>query len=137
MLEVERRLSLNAAADEVWDLIGDFLDLGWHPAAKATNPDDRGGIVHRVIVLPDDAEILERLEDMDDAGRSYSYSIVESPLPVTDYRSTLKVYDLGEEGTEVLWRSDFRAAGIDDEEARKIVAGIYEAGFSALAERFG
>ncbi|MFE1191555.1 SRPBCC family protein [Streptomyces olivaceoviridis] len=35
--------------------------------------------------------IVERLEAFDDKERSYTYSIVRAPFPVTDYRSTLTV----------------------------------------------
>lgn len=136
MLEVERRLSLATGAEEVWDLVGDFGDLGWHPAAKATDLEDRDGIVHRAITLPDDAVLVERLEGMDDSGKIYSYSIVEGPLPVSDYRSTLRVIPL-KDGCEVAWGSTFAAAGVSDEAAKEVVAGIYEAGFAALSEKFG
>lgn len=135
MLEVERRLSLTTGADEVWDLVGDFGDLGWHPAAKATDLEDRDGIVHRAITLPDDAVLVERLEDMNDSGKTYSYSIVEGPLPVSDYRSTLRVIAV-DDGCEVCWGSAFAAAGVDDDAAKEVVAGIYEAGFAALSEKF-
>jgi len=135
MLEVERRLSLATGADEVWDLVGDFGDLGWHPAAKATDLEDRDGIVHRAITLPDDAVLVERLEDMDDAGKTYSYSIVEGPLPVSDYRSTLRVIAV-DDGCEVCWGSAFTAAGVGDDAAKEVVAGIYEAGFAALSQKF-
>jgi len=136
MLEVERRLSLAAGADEVWDLVGDFGDLGWHPAAKATDLEDRDGIVHRAITLPDDAVLVERLEDMNDSGKTYSYSIVEGPLPVSDYRSTLRVIAV-DDGCEVCWGSAFTAAGVGDDAAKDVVAGIYEAGFAALSQKFG
>ena len=136
MLEVERTVALGANADDVWDLIGDFSDLGWHPAAKATDLEDRDGVVHRTITLPDDAVLVERLEDMDDAGRSYSYSIVEGPLPVAKYRSTLRVF-AADSGCEVVWRSDFESAGVGDGEAQEIIGGIYDAGFAALSDRFG
>lgn len=136
MLEVERRLSLATGADEVWDLVGDFGDLGWHPAAKATDLEDRDGIVHRAITLPDDAVLVERLEEMDDSGKTYSYSIVEGPLPVSDYRSTLRVISV-DSGCEVCWGSAFAAAGVGDEAAKEVVAGIYEAGFAALSKKFG
>jgi len=135
MLEVERRLSLATRADEVWDRIGDFGDLSWHPAAKATDLLDSGDFIQRIVTLPDDAVIIERLDDMDDVGKSYFYSIVESPLPVSAYRSTLVVTAV-EDGCEVSWRSEFEANGVDDESAKNAVAGIYEAGFSALAKLF-
>ena len=136
MLEVERTVTLSAGADAVWDLIGDFADLGWHPAVSDTALEDRGGTVHRALTLADGQILVEKLEEMDDAGRKYGYGIVEGPLPVADYHSALKVIDEGET-CEVVWGSSFSANGVDDEEAKTIVAGIYEAGFKALKDRFG
>ena len=68
---------------------------------------------------------------------SQSYSIVDGPLPVTDYHSTIKV-TAGDDGTcTVDWTGQFNPDGADDETAKKIIAGIYTAGLSALKKRFG
>lgn len=136
MVEVERRVSLAGSAEDVWDAIGDFSDMSWHPAARDTDLEDRDGVVHRVVTLPDGSILVERLEDMDDSGKSYSYSIVEGPLPVSRYRSTLSIVANGK-GCDVVWRCGFVARGMDDAAAREVVAGIYEAGINALTDRYG
>ena len=46
--------------------------------------------------LPEPAElttgaIRERLLEMSDLGHHYSYSILDSPLPVANYRATLRL----------------------------------------------
>lgn len=132
MAEVSRTITLNASLDDVWGLIGGFQALAdWHPAAESVAREDVDGVEHRRIALKGGGEILEKL--LDHGGGSYRYSIVESPLPVTDYVSTISAADF-EGKTLVTWGSTFEPAadGADD-----VVAGIYEAGFAALAERFG
>ena len=50
---------------------------------------------------------------------------------------TIKVTS-GDDGTcTVDWTGQFNPDGADDETAKKIIAGIYTAGLSALKKRFG
>jgi len=132
MAEVSRTITLNAPMDQVWGLIGDFQGLAnWHPAAESVAKEEIDGAEHRRIALKGGGEILEKL--LDSGGGSYRYEIVESPLPVANYVSNLSAADF-EGKTLVTWGATFdgTADGADD-----VVAGIYEAGFGALAERFG
>jgi len=132
MATVSRSITLNASVDEVWGVIGNFQGLAdWHPAAASVSKEEIDGTEHRRIHLEGGGEILERLHDA--GGGTYTYTIVESPLPVTSYLSMLSAAD--QDGkTVVTWGSTFEptADGAED-----VVAGIYEAGFGALTERFG
>jgi hypothetical protein len=132
MSDVSRTITLNASVEDVWGLIGDFQGLAnWHPAAESVTKEESGGDEHRRIALKGGGEILEKL--LDHGGGSYSYTIIESPLPVKDYVSTISAAAY-EGKTLVTWGATFEgtADGADD-----VVAGIYEGGFAALAERFG
>lgn len=72
----------------------------------------------RRLATPGGATIIERLAAFNHPGRSYSYVIVESPFPVTDYVSTLRVKDVdGGEGTRVEWSGRFTPVGVSDDEA--------------------
>ena len=70
-------------------------------------------------------EVVERLDNWDDAKRSYTYSILSGPLPVSDYRSTLSVAPDGK-GSALHWHSTYQAKGTSDAEAKKLIDGIYE-----------
>ena len=132
MAEVSRTVTLAASVDDVWGLIGGFQALGdWHPAVESVTKEEIGGAEHRRIALKGGGEILEKL--LEHGGGSYRYSIVESPLPVTDYVSTLSAAEF-EGKTMVTWEATFEgtADGADD-----VVAGIYDGGFGTLTERFG
>ena len=65
---------------------------------------------------------------------TYTYSILDGPLPVANYQSTLSVAADGD-GSEIRWRGTFDAKGASDAEAEKVIAGIYESGIKALVEK--
>ena len=56
------------------------------------------GAPMRTLTTTDGAVLVERRVQYSDEGMSYSYQILESPLPVADYESTLAVMD-GPEGS--------------------------------------
>ena len=63
---------------------------------------------------------------------SYQYRITESPLPVADYVSSIRVMAIDDSQSKVIWESTFMAAGATDEEAAGAIKGIYVAGLDAL-----
>ena len=133
MAQVTRSVTLNAAPGDVWAVIGGFKSLAdWHPAVETSTRDDIGGVEHRRLGLAGGGEILEKNLGAD--AMSYGYEIIESPLPVADYKATISVADAGGGRAVVVWASTYQgtAEGADD-----IVAGIYTAGLDALAAKFG
>ena len=128
MINVTRTGALDADADAVWAAIGDFHALeAWHPAVVRQTAE--GDL--RNLEVPGGAVIVERLIGQD--ARSYAYRIESGPLPVRDYRSVLSVAPAAE-GSVVVWTSTFEPTSDNSAAA---IAGIYEAGITALAQRFG
>ncbi len=139
MAKVNMTTELPVPADAVWAVIGNFNALArWHPAVEKSEELKEGGATVRKLSLRGGGTILERLESSDDKGHSYSYSIVESPLPVSAYRSRIKVRP-GKDAAScsVEWSSEFTATGAPESEAVKAIRGIYEAGFKNLQKMFG
>lgn len=132
MAQVTRSVALGADPDTVWGAIGGFHALAdWHPAVASSTADDIGGAEHRRLALEGGGEILEKHLGGD--ARSYGYAIVDSPLPVSHYRSVISVVPAGA-GSVVVWSSTFTPKSKDAEE---VIAGVYDAGLGALAARFG
>lgn len=137
MLEVKRETQVAAAPADVWAVIGDFGGLAeWHPAASACSAETVHGEIHRTIVVGDGARLVEKLENLDDAAHTYSYSILEGPLPVDDYLSTLSVEADGT-GSMIRWTGRFVAKGAPDDQAKDVIGGIYDMGLAALKKRLG
>ena len=91
----------------------------------------------RKLTTGDGAVVHERLDSIDAAQRTYTYSITDSPLPLEGYQATIRVADGGGAGSaEVHWSSEFEPAGAPETDVVAIVEGIYQAGFDSLKERF-
>ena len=86
----------------------------------------------RTITFNDGAEVVERLESLDDAGRRLSYTILASTLPVEGYVASLTVRDLGPAGSEVEWFSTFGAKGATEEEVSRLLQVGYRKSLASL-----
>jgi len=128
---VTRSVTLNAPLTEVWGLVGNFHGAAqWHPAIAESIRETVGDEEFRLLKIKGGGEILEHL--VAKTTHSYTYAIIRSPLPVAHYEAKIEANTSGS-GTEITWSSSFTPTA---EGAEDVVAGIYEAGLNALAERF-
>jgi len=136
MAQASACIDVPVSADIVWQLIGGFNSLpDWLPYIPKSEATEGGRVRH--LANPNGETIAERLEKFDNAARSYSYSIIQSPFPVTNYLATISVHDkTGGSGCLVDWWGTFIAKGVSDNEASKLIQGIFEDGLKALAARF-
>ncbi len=75
MATASASLTVSASADRVWNLIGGFDSLpDWLPYIPTSTLSEGGRVRH--LANPDGDAIVERLEAFDQAGRSYTYSIL-------------------------------------------------------------
>ena len=136
MAKVNMQTDLKVEAQKVWELIGGFNTLpDWHPAVEKSELNEEGSM--RKLSLAGGGEIIEKLEKIDDNERVYTYSIVNSPLPVANYTATIRVKDNGEGNSSVEWSSEFNADGAPENDAVQVIQGIYQAGFDHLQKIFG
>jgi len=132
-----------ASADAVWSLVRDFNGLpAWLPAVSASELDEGGsgaevGAVRR-LTLGDGGTVVERLLEMHDAERRFTYEILESPFAVRRYVSTFRVAPVTASGEAfVEWWSEYDADGADEAGLTQTFAdGIYGAGIAALRKNF-
>ena len=75
----------------------------------------------------------------DDTARSYSYSFLEAPFPVTDHLATLRVHQTdGGKGSRVQWSCRFQPNGVSEHEASQLIQmiqGIFDDGLKELAAK--
>lgn len=155
-LKTEMSVTLDATPAEVWEAIGNFDDMGWHPAVATTEMTPEGAPADvpeestRVLHLKSDSgdpTITEQLMKIDPDKRMYKYMITDvavEVLPVTNYSSTLQVNDRDGKA-ELVWKGGYYRgfpnndppAELNDDAAIAAVTAIYQAGLDALAQRFG
>ncbi|WP_020180103.1 SRPBCC family protein [Methylopila sp. M107] len=132
--EVTDTIEIKASPAKVWAASADdFCGIAkFHPAIEKCALSAGGKT--RTLSLKGGGTIVENLTAHKD-GSSYSYVIVESPLPVADYKSTFSVKGSGDTSM-VTWTGSFEPKGADEAAAKKVIAGIYAGGLAALKAKF-
>jgi hypothetical protein len=116
----------------MWSLIGDPAGLAnWHPAI-AKSPSESG---RRTLILADGGEVKEEIMAHDDSARSYTYRIIESPLPMTGYVSTIRVGPSDSGEAEVVWEAEYEPAGVELATLEEMLRGLYTVGLEGLESK--
>lgn len=138
-VQVYKEVEIKAKPEAVWALVGAFNGLDrWHPAVVAVDSEGNGTNVGdlRVLTLGNGAKIIEKLLAYNDQ-QSLRYGILDSPLPISDYVSDITIADgRSPNSAKVTWSSTFKPKGVSKKEAKKIITGIYQAGFDSLVKLF-
>jgi hypothetical protein len=141
--KVTETVEINAPADKVWAVIGNFQDMTWHPAiAKLEGSGGNDANATRTLTLTSGGTIDEKLLSNDPAKKIYKYEITKvdpKVLPVNNYSSSLSVKGEGDKST-VEWKGAFYRGfmnndpppELNDEAAVKAVKGVYRGGLDAL-----
>jgi len=87
---------IDAPVEQVWARIRDFNGLpGWHPRMVESHIEDGKGAETigcvRNFQLASGARLREKLLDFSDQNFLVSYSILETPQPITNHKATLQL----------------------------------------------
>lgn len=123
--------ALPASAASVWKRIEDFGDLSaWAPQATLESIEGSGqGAVRRV--QTEFGLFHERCEAHDPQALSFSYRLLDSPLPYDDYVAVVTLTPQGDDACEIEWRSTFAVREGTEADAEQNVALAYRHGFIA------
>ncbi len=139
-LTVSKNITVNASPETTWKMIGNFNHLDvWHPvvvASKLLQGNGQTAGAERLLTLGNGATITEDLLSLNNGAKSYTYKIVESPLPIANYVSTISVSSAADGKSTVTWSSSFDAKGVENKKAVDTIAGIYDAGLNNLDKHF-
>ncbi len=134
-LEAAKTVDVAASPEKVWQTIGNFCGIAdWHPAITKCVPGEQNAMPTRTLTLKNGATIVEGQTARSDPEMQYSYTMLQTPLPVSDYHSTISVTKKGT-GSEISWKGTFDAKGASDADATKAIQGIYDSGLDALAAK--
>ncbi len=124
MATATAELTMSASPETVWAIVRDFHGLAtWMPGidASVAEGDDR-------VLSMMGMSIRERLTDLDEPGRSITYSIVDG-APVESHSATITVHE-ADGGSRVTWDVD---ATPDD--MAPMMQGIYQSSLDALKSK--
>jgi mxaD protein len=135
MVTVRVSDEIDAPAAKVWACFADFGDSSaWGPPGTHSTLEGSGVGAVRTFFVGDQPQAREQLVAFDAAEKTLSYTIVESPVPVRDYRATIAVRDAGPGRATIEWSSTFEPSGMPADDARGLMETIY-AGFIATLKQ--
>ena len=134
---------IDAPIEKVWARIRDFNGLpSWHPRMvkseiEGGRPSDEIGCVRR-FQIASGATLREKLLAFSDDDHSVTYSILETPQPISNHEATLSLRRITDGNrTYAEWTATFDAP---PEEADKVAEGmgtnVFQGGFNALKAHF-
>ena len=147
-LTVVETITIKATPDQVWAAVKDFDSLDkWHPGfskdvlVKGAN-NTKGTV--RELTIKDGPSFKEELLHFSEKKHSYTYRIIDSPLPITGYKSTLTVKPAKDGATDVTWVGHFQRKNPadappeaeSDAGVTKLITGVYQGGLNNLKKKF-
>lgn len=140
--KVAETVEINAPADKVWSVIGNFQDMSWHPAVIKTEGEGGSEAGAKRTLTLESGVIKEELLDIDAEKKMLRYKITEvdvKVLPVNNYSAWLSVAEEGGKSV-VTWKGAFYRGymnnnpppELNDEAAIKAVKGVFRSGLDNL-----
>lgn len=119
-------IDIDAPADAVWAVIGDFGGIGdWMPGIESCRVEGDDRILEMLGMT-----ITEHLVSKDDAGRVLAYAITDG-VPVESHQGVITVTPAGD-GSHVTWDVD-----ASPDEMADLMAGMYQQALEALKTHVG
>ncbi len=144
MTQVYQSTIISAPAGIVWSTIRDFNALPiWHSLITESHiednmPSDQVGCI-RNFKLQDGNLIRERLLALSDFDLSFSYSILESPMALTNYIASMSLRPVTEnDSTFIDWVAEFDCQKTDEADLVQLISqDVFVAGFNSLKRTLG
>jgi len=135
---------IDAPIDKVWDRVRDFNGLPvWHPRIRDSRieeslPADKVGCIRNFNLQSGD-NIREQLLGLSDYDKFCTYTILDSPMPLSDYVATLRLTPVTDgDRCFIEWSADFQCSVENEAELiGNIGSNVFQGGFDALKRYFG
>ena len=134
---ISRSADVKASAAAVWSLIGPFCAIkDWLPPVGQCIEDGKTPSTRILVTKDGKAAFVETQTARSDADRSYSYTFLSSPLPVSNYTSTIKVTAKGDGSSTITWIGSYTPDQGKEQAAGEALGGVYDAGLTEIKARF-
>jgi hypothetical protein len=128
-----RSMVVPGTPSDVWALIGPYCAIkDWLPPVGSCTATGGSPLIRTLVTKDGQATFVERQVARSERDHYYSYEFVSSPLPVSHYRSTIKVTAQGPEESIVTWSATYTPDSGRDAEAKEALRGIYAAGLTSI-----
>ncbi len=127
-VQVQEELPSNV--NNVWQLLRDFGNIKAWATGNVVKIEGSGVGMIRHIEFDLD-KVVERCEAHDDNDMTFTYRLLESPWPMSNYVATVILTSAGPEETLIEWSSSYQAEPEQAEAVRNLIESTYRIGFIA------
>lgn len=141
-------IEINAPADKVWEVVGNYRDMSWHPAIAKTEADPgeyKKEVTKRKLTFKNGAIFTDTLTRHEPENRTIAFITNDEDLktlPVEGYSSTISVADDAGK-SKVEWKGAFYRGymnndpppELSDPAAIKAVTAFQKEGLEALKSK--
>ncbi len=139
MLKVLRSTIIETPVDALWEVLRDFNSHSqWHPAISSSDIEHEHsslsvGCVRR-FTLSDGQELREQLLSLSDLEMSYSYCLLDTPVPLFNYVAHSRLVPVTDsDQTYWEWEASFNTRLGEEQRMKNLVGdSIFSAGFIAM-----
>lgn len=133
---------IEAQIDQIWKIIRNFNSLSeWHPLIKNSNiednkPQDKIGCI-RNFIFEGGGTIREQLLALSDLEYFYTYSILESQMPIKNYVATIHLLPISDKAwTYIEWKAEFQCLNKDEDNIVNMIKNdVFDLGFDGLRKK--
>jgi polyketide cyclase/dehydrase/lipid transport protein len=130
---ISRSAEVKASVAAVWSLIGPFCAIkDWLPPVGQCIEDGKTPSTRILVTKDGKAAFVETQTARSEAQHSYSYTFLSSPLPVSNYTSTIKVTAKGDGSSTITWTGSYTPDQGKEKAASEALSGVYEAGLAEI-----
>lgn len=132
-----RSVDVKGSPSAVWSVIGPFCAIkDWLPPVGACIEDGKAPPTRTLVTKDGKTAFVEKQTARNDGEYSYSYSFVSSPLPVTNYMSTIRVTAKGSGFSTITWTGSYTPDQGKEMAASEALNGVYDAGLAEIKAKF-
>lgn len=142
MPKIQESVLIAAPVQRVWEYVRDFNSLPkWFPGVTDSHiepgvPVNQAGCI-RNFGLEGGPRIRERLVKLSEQDHLWDYQMVECPLPVANYRATVRLTSSDGNGTLIEIVSQFDTPPEQEKEIVGLLTTTYRGAFELLKKYFG
>lgn len=135
---ISRSADVKASASTVWSLIGPFCAIkNWLPPVGECIEDGKVPPTRVLVTKDGKAAFVETQMARSEDERSYSYAFLSSPLPVSNYKATIKVTARSDGSSTITWSGSYTAEEGKEKAANDALISVYEAGLAEIKAKLG
>lgn len=138
-VKVTNDIVMTANMDEVWTVISNLTNLDKLVPEIITRTETIGngkGAVITLTLKSNGLKVVEKVTKLDNEKHIIVYEMLETPMPISDYKATIKIIPLKISGFKVSFDAVFKVQEKDKEEMEKTIDNFQKTFLSNIKKTY-